>query len=135
MARAVLSKDQRLRRSTPDKVRVGDRVVYYLQDHERVRGVRDEGMEVLVKYSPQWSTPVEVLEVSETNIKVKTPTATELLVPFRHVRQIASDIPQSLQQLNLASIERQSPRLRPAWSEASPKKRQRLEAASVASGL
>eukprot|EP01071_Lankesteria_metandrocarpae_P011912 Lankesteria_metandrocarpae@DN5478_c0_g1_i3.p2 len=125
MMKAVLKADEHVRLFDNAKYSVGDWVVVW--DNE-VKGNAKEPSQGqrLVKYLPDWSAPVKIIEVKNNCVIVSSiKDGKPMQVPLRNIRKVVGEVPQSLQQLQLKDIHREAAqyRVQPEWQD---RKRQRI---------
>lgn len=121
--RAILMEDKGLKLMSAEPVKVGDQVVYYLQEHEVGTKALEEGR-VLIKYTPHWSTPVEVVGVGKNTVEVLNVKGVRCKISNRLIRKISSDVPPSLKALSVSNVQHELSRIRtkPQWAESAPRK-------------
>ena len=128
----VLLADKAVRLSEKLDLKINDWVVYHLTSYEQQKQRATVEEVNLIKYTLAWSPPVRVVRVLDNAVEVAIGEGgATRTVPARYVRRLCSDIPQSLQALNLNVVEREAARYRtkPEWSSSpGPRKRVRQEA-------
>eukprot|EP01071_Lankesteria_metandrocarpae_P015181 Lankesteria_metandrocarpae@DN9407_c0_g1_i1.p1 len=122
MMKAIMMADEAVTLTRPQDIRVGDWVVYWLSNYERAKNVETIEGRRFLKYTPQWSAPVRVVEVKDQAVVL------ELLdehhkyrqTPLRLVRKVTGEIPKSLQPLMVRQLQQLSAdyALLPLWAPA-----------------
>eukprot|EP00923_Selenidium_pygospionis_P053269 GHVN01092275.1.p1 GENE.GHVN01092275.1~~GHVN01092275.1.p1 ORF type:complete len:339 (+),score=12.81 GHVN01092275.1:69-1085(+) len=92
----------------PEKVKLGDFVIYLRSDYERTR--MDEGAQSF-RYSPKWSLPAKVTQVGTGVLRLlEYGTAQERKVPISQVKVLPVDLPLTIRKINWEHIQHCFPR-------------------------
>ena len=117
---------ERLRLQEKQKLAVGDVIVYFMSDYERARCRPAASMSDA--YTPKWSLPCRVISVKSGAVEcehVGCP-GSRRQVPLSKVKLLKGDIPESLVQLNLTLIERETPRYQGSLSLKEPRRKKAI---------
>lgn len=100
-------------------IKVGDLVVYYLSDYQRMKAAAQQSNESGVTgYSAEWSLPHRVTTVKDKVVEVAdilSPTKPIRQVPITLIRVLGNNVPKSLEELNWAALQQEAPMVSASW--------------------